>query len=261
MRRLEGRRGNCPGNRPGMGKTRKFFTADLHIHSCLSPCAELDMTPKRIIQRALDAELDIIAIADHNSCENLDAAVGLAGKMGIALLPAMEIASAEEVHVLALFDTLQAALGMQERVYAGLPGMENDPVFWGEQVVVNGEDEVLGFNSRLLAGATDMPLNRLVDAIHGFGGLAIASHVDRESFSVISQLGFIPAGVRFDALEVSGPVPPYVEEAGLAAVRSSDAHRLEDIGGKKTRFLLDGANLRELASALRAEGGRKAVID
>ncbi|MDA8171221.1 MAG: PHP domain-containing protein [Nitrospiraceae bacterium] len=247
-----------------MATKKRFFTADLHIHSCLSPCAELDMTPKRIIQRALAGGLDIIAIADHNSCENLEPALRLAGKMGITLLAAMEVASAEEVHVLALFDSLQAALGMQEKVYASLPAdLENDPAFWGEQVVVNEAEEVLGFNSRLLAGATGMPLNALVEAIHALGGLAIASHVDRESFSVISQLGFIPPGVRFDALEVSGGkgVPPCVEEAGLAAVSSSDAHRLEDVGKKKTRFLLDGASFSEIASALKSEGGRSVVID
>ncbi len=221
------------------------------------------MTPKRIIRRALAEGLDIIAIADHNSCENLEAALGLARETGISLLPAMEIASAEEVHVLALFDDPQAAFGMQEKVYASLPAdLENDPAFWGEQVVVGEDDLVLGFNPRLLAGATGMPLEGLVSAIHDLGGLAIASHVDREAFSVISQLGFIPDGVRFDALEVSrGRVPSCVEASGLPAVRSSDAHRLESVGKQRTRFLLEGASFSEIALALKSEDGRKAVID
>lgn len=245
-------------------RDKRFFTADLHIHSCLSPCAELDMTPKRIIRRALEEGLDIIAISDHNSCENLEAALAVARGAGISLLPAMEIASAEEVHVLALFPDPPAAFGMQEKVYAGLPrDLENDPAFWGEQIVVDGDDVVCGFNRRLLAGATDMSLEGLVRAVHGVGGLAIASHVDREAFSVISQLGFIPPGAGFDALEVSsaGRLPGAVVESGLAYVCSSDAHRLEDVGRQRTRFLIEEASFSEIALALKSENGRKAVID
>ena len=245
-------------------RDKRFFTADLHIHSCLSPCAQLDMTPKRIIRRALEEGLDIIAIADHNSCENLGVALGLAREAGISILPAMEIASAEEVHVLALFDDPAAAFGMQEKVYASLPAdLENDPAFWGEQVVVDEGDLVRGFNRRLLAGATGMPLAGLVRAIHDLGGLAIASHVDREAFSVMSQLGFIPSGAGFDALEVvsAGHVPRCAGESGLPAVRSSDAHRLEDVGRQRTRFWLEGASFSEIALAFKSEDGRKAVID
>ena len=222
------------------------------------------MTPKRIIQRALAEGLDIIAIADHNSCENLETALALAGKMGITLLPAMEISSAEEVHVLALFETPGAAMGMQEKVYLSMPAdLKNDPDFWGDQVLVDAEDMVLGFNSRLLAGATGIPLNALVSAIHGFGGLAVASHVDRESFSVVSQLGFIPEGVRFDALEISGGgarMPAPLESSGLPGVRSSDAHRLDDVGRKKTRFWMEGASFSEIAMAFKSEGGRFCTV-
>ncbi len=249
-------------------KARRFFTADLHIHSCLSPCAELDMTPMRIMRKAAESGLDIVAIADHNSCENLEAASRAAKKIktGVSLIFAMEITSAEEVHVLALFDTLEAAQRMQEDVYKGLPKSGDEiekfkkiPPF--SQVIVNEEDEVLGFNRRFyLAGATGLKLSSLVPAIHGLGGVAIASHADRGSFSVTSQLGLIPADVDFDAFEVCGPIP-FPLQGQTPGVRFSDAHRLEDIGGKRTMFLIEDASLEEIALALRSAGGRKAVFD
>ena len=181
------------------------FIGDLHIHTCLSPCGELDMTPKRIIDRALQRGLDIIAITDHNSAENVGVAMQVARAKGVTVLPAMEITSSEEVHVLALFESLEGVLQMQERVYENLPGGINDERHWGQQVVVNENDEVLGFNKRLLIGATGITLSALVNEIHAAGGLAIASHVDRPYFSVISQLGFIPEDVKFDALETTHP--------------------------------------------------------
>ncbi len=254
---------------------RRFFTADLHIHSCLSPCAELEMTPGRIMRRAAESGLDIVAIADHNSCENLEAAAHAALKTGLSLVPAMEITSSEEVHVLALFNTLEAAFRMQETVYRELDSLHGpamDGWFDGKippfgQVMVNEDDEVLGFNRRILAGATGIGLSGLVAAIHGLGGVAIASHADRGSFSITSQLGFIPEGFfGFDALEVcgrsrpAGGQPPSLLD-GAPGLRCSDAHRLEDIGRKTTRFLLEEASLEEIAMAFKAADGRKAVFD
>ncbi len=248
----------------------RFFSADLHIHSCLSPCAELDMTPWRIMRKASEAGLDIVAIADHNSCENLEAAARAASKAGVSLVPAMEITSSEEVHVLALFETLEAALRMQESVYRELDSFyrgpqgrekgDRQPPPFG-QVIVNEDDEVLGFSRRPLSGATGIRLSGLVAAIHSLGGVAIASHADRGSFSVTSQLGFIPADLEFDALEVCGQRQKPFSLQGQPGLRCSDAHRLEDIGGKRTGFLLKEASLKEIALALKAADGRKAVFD
>ncbi len=254
---------------PGPKRKKRLFAADLHIHSCLSPCAELDMTPGRIMRRAAEAGLDIVAIADHNSCENLEAAARAAGEAGVFLVPAMEITSLEEVHVLALFDTLEAAFRMQEDVYRRLDGLygEGDrpngiPPF--RQVLVNEEDEVMGFNRRLLAGATDIRLSSLVAAVHSLGGVVIASHADRGSFSITSQLGFVPEGLDFDAFELCGEKEkqkPFNHRGQAPGLRFSDAHRLEDIGRKRTSFLLEEASLREIALALKAARGRKAVFD
>lgn len=227
----------------------RCFIGDLHIHTCLSPCGELDMTPKRIIDRAIDRRLDIIAVADHNSTENLGVAMKIAQRKDITLLPAIEITSSEEVHVLAVFETLDEAMQMQEIVYENLAEGINDEQLWGQQVVVNENDEVLGFNKRLLIGATGITLKALVDEIHAMGGMAIASHVDRQYFSVISQLGFIPKDIKFDALEIthSDTAEQYPD---IPWIISSDAHHLDDIGKRTTTFFLEEASFREIAMAI-----------
>jgi predicted metal-dependent phosphoesterase TrpH len=215
------------------------------------------MTPRRIIRRAAEMGLDMIAISDHNSAENIDAAMKAADEEGMAVLPAMEVSSSEEAHVLALFDNAEKALQMQETVYRNLAGDVGGGRDW--QVVVNEKDEVMGFNKKMLIGATGLTLGELLDEVHASGGLCIASHVDRGAFSVMSQFGFVPENLRFDAFEV---INPEAAEAGLVfhpgvpRVRSSDAHRLEDVGARATSFMMEEATFEELAMALRAEGGR-----
>jgi len=167
------------------------FKADFHIHTCLSPCAELEMSPLAIIQQAKIKELDIIGICDHNSAENISALKQAADKYDICLLPGMEVTSIEEVHILALFDEIASALQLQEIIYANLPG-ENDEDTFGMQVIVNIRGEVLGFNKKLLIGASNLTVDEAVRTIHSLNGLAIAAHIDRDSFSLISQLGFVP---------------------------------------------------------------------
>lgn len=179
------------------------FKADLHIHSCLSACADLDITPTTIVKTAKELGIDIIAIADHNSAENLITASKIANKEGILLLPAMEITSQEEAHILALFGGIETAMEMQSIVYRSLPEIE--PIDFGPiyQVVVNEEDQILDFNDKMLFGATNLSVKEIVDKIHSLDGIAIASHIDREVFSIVSQLGFIPEDIQIDALEIS----------------------------------------------------------
>jgi len=241
----------------------KRFVADLHIHTCLSPCAEVDMTPLRIVEKALARGLDMIAISDHNSAENIGVAVEVARDRGIALLPAMEVTSSEEAHVLAVFGELEQAARMQEVVYRNLPEKMSGGERWGEQVVVNAQDEVLGFSQRPLFGATGLGLSALVREIRSLGGLAVASHVDREAFSVIGQLGFIPDDVEFDALEVTRPAEAgslLSMYMGIPRVCSSDAHRLEDIGSRTTSFYMEEASFEEVAMALKGVGGRSVGV-
>ncbi len=243
----------------------KYYKADLHIHSCLSPCAEIDMTPRRIIDAALDKGLHIIAVADHNSAENTGVAVRTGRDEGITVLPAMELTSQEEVHVLAIFNSEQNVAAMQEVVYDTLQSGINDEFGIGYQLVVNELDEILDYNKRLLIGATSLSLSELVKNIHAFGGIAVASHIDRQNFSVISQLGFIPDDVSFDALEISyamdlaDAAKQFGSYTGIPWVTSSDAHSLGDIGRRCTTFLLNEPTFEEIALAFKGE--RKIVID
>jgi len=227
------------------------------------------MVPGTIVEEAVRKGLDIIGICDHNAAENVIAVrkaaerkrtAALAGQ-GIAVIGGMEITSEEEVHILALFDDDENLLELQRMVYDNLPGVNDEEAF-GEQLVVNENDEVIAVNKKLLIGATGLPLRRIVDAIHSLCGLAVASHVDRESFSIIGQLGFIPEGLRLDALEVTHPAfrggmerARAVLPRGFPLVTFSDAHYPEDIGKRYTDFLLEEASVQEMKKALLAGEG------
>ncbi len=243
----------------------RTYKADLHIHSCLSPCADLDMSPKRIAEKSKAEGLDIIALCDHNSAENVEAAVRAGKVCGVHVLPGMEINSREEVHVLAIFDRPDQALAMQEVIYQGLKGV-NRPEFFGDQVVVNGLDEVEGFNDRLLIGAVALGLEEIVRKIHALDGLCLASHVDRPSYSIMSQLGFVPPELKLDGLEVSDPEwagsggKDILDNVGLPLLTSSDAHFLADVGGRFSRFRMASASTGEIRLALQGKSGRAVEI-
>lgn len=240
----------------------RAFKSDLHIHSCLSPCADLDMSPKAIVERSLEQGLDIIAVCDHNSAENVAASIRASVKHGLRVLPGIEISSKEEVHILAIFETIEQALSMQDVVYKHLKGT-NRPELFGDQVIANEFDEVDGFNDRLLIGATSMGVEKIVKETGRLGGLSIASHVDRPSFSILGQLGFIPPDLELDALEISDSSrweAMRQEDIGvekLPVVASSDAHFLTDIGKVYTLLFLEAPNIEEMRMALSGKSGRK----
>lgn len=240
------------------------YRADLHIHSCLSPCGDLDMSPRTIVEKSLEKGLHLIAVCDHNSAENAGALVRAGMRKGLHVLPGMEISSREEVHSLALFDTEGQALSMQEVVYRHLQGT-NRPEIFGDQVVANEFDEVEGFNDRMLIGAVQLSLEEVVREVRRLGGISIASHIDRPSYSVIGQLGFIPADLELDALEVSGQLKKeaarerFPQTRGFALVCFSDAHFPGDIGRANTTFLLEDPSVKEIRMALREEAGRRVV--
>ncbi|HXF06173.1 MAG TPA: PHP domain-containing protein [Blastocatellia bacterium] len=233
------------------------FKADLHIHTCLSPCADLEMSPRQIVSAAKRRGLDVIGICDHNSAENVPAVARNAAREGITVIGGMEVTSREEVHILALFDKDDDLFSLQEIVYEHLHGT-NDEKLYGEQVIVNEEEEIIGFSNRLLIGATELTTERLVDLIHERDGLAIAAHVDREGFGIIGQLGFIPEGLPLDALELADPTKrahiPLKNR--LPFITSSDAHKLEDVGRRTTTFLMKTVTLQELRRCLSGEEGR-----
>ena len=240
----------------------KKIRADLHIHSCLSPCGDWDMSPKKIIQKSLEKHLDLIAICDHNTVENVAATLRQGKKQGLAVLPGMEICSKEEVHLVALFKNIADGLKMQEYVYVHLPG-KNRPEVFGNQVVADEHDQVLGENPRLLIGATQLSLVDIVEKTHQLSGICISSHVDRPSYSIIGQLGFIPPDLHLDAVEVSYRIPlekaltqvPGIEN--YPCITSSDAHFLDDIGKVWTEFVLAAPTVEEIRMALAGIDGRR----
>jgi hypothetical protein len=239
--------------------------ADLHIHTCLSPCGDLTMSPRAVVERALAAGLDLMAVTDHNTTENAAAVIEAASGTGLAVLPGIEMTTAEEVHLLGLFEAGTDLGPFQAEVYRNLPDLPSKMKFVDDQVLVDAADYVTGFCPRCLFGATLFAVQDAVGLIRAHGGLAIACHVDRDSFSIISQLGFIPPGLAIEAVEVSprmsaaaartafGPFDP------LPVVRFSDAHKPEEIGAAVTDFLVAGPGLAEIRRALAGEDGRKVL--
>jgi PHP family Zn ribbon phosphoesterase len=240
------------------------FKADLHIHSCLSPCGDWDMSPRKIVEKCLQVGLDLIAICDHNTVENAGVVMREGEKRGIRVLPGMEVCSREEVHILALFQELDQALEMQSYVYAHLPG-DNKPEVFGCQVVANENDEVLNENPRLLIGATRLGLHEIVDRTHALGGLSLSCHVDRPAYGIINQLGFIPPDLPLDGVEVSRLVK--LAEArrtvggidDYCCITNSDAHFLEDIGVVSTVFYMAEPTLAEIRKSLLCQEGRRVL--
>jgi predicted metal-dependent phosphoesterase TrpH len=217
------------------------------------------MQATAIVRQAKKVGLDMIGISDHNSAENVAAVVKAGAREGLPVIHGMEITSSEEVHILGLFKNELDLMSIQEVIYQNLPG-ENHEQAYGPQTVVDEWDNVLGSNSRLLLGATALTVERVVEAIHDRSGIAIASHVDRERFSLIGQLGFIPEGLSLDALEVSRP-SSLNKEYDYPVVIFSDAHFLEDIGESSTCFMIEDVSVDEIKKALRNEMGRRIVAN
>jgi len=214
-----------------------------------------------IIKEAREKGLHFIGLCDHNSAENVGAIRKVGEKEGIGVIGGMEVTTQEEVHILALFDEDSKLESLQEIVYQNLHGT-NDQRLYGDQVIANEKDEVMGFNKKLLIGATEIPIYKVVDLIHQLNGLAIASHIDREGFGILGQLGFIPEDLPLDAVEMTDPSRNEMASFARAfpVVVSSDAHFLEDVGKRHTRFLLKEITVEELRKSFKKEGGRRVLL-
>ncbi|MFC1467538.1 PHP-associated domain-containing protein [Verrucomicrobiota bacterium] len=233
--------------------------ADFHIHSCLSPCGNLEMSPSAIVARAKEVGLNALGLADHNCTLNCPAFEVLCRNAGIHALFGAEVTTMEEGHVLCLFDQLDAAMSFGEEVYARLMDVPNNPDRFGDQVHVNENDEIEGFPEKLLIGATDISIDELAAKVHGLGGLFIPSHVDRQAYSIERQLGFLPPE-PYDAIEISPRGLDSVSGTtyrGYPFITNSDAHQLEQLGCVYTEIEVEEFSVAAIREALAAN--RKAI--
>ena len=204
--------------------------SDLHIHSCLSPCADNDMTPADICGMAKLKGLDMIAVTDHNATANLPYVQTAADFYGLLLIPGIEITTREEVHMLGYFPDVETALEFGEFLKGHMPKGRNRPDFFGHQWVMNEDGEVLREEETLLIGASDLPLKAAAQEVRSRGGVPVPAHINRGSNGLLINLGFFPPDIEFSAVEVWRALPcdPAVQ-AGRVVLHSSDAHYLGDI--------------------------------
>ena len=229
-----------------------MFRFDLHIHSCLSPCGDLENSPTAIVLAAKAAGLDGLMIADHNTSRNSPALAAVCKREKMQCLFGMEITSSEEAHCLAVFNTLEQAAAMTEFCYAALPKRVNQPEVFGDQPVVDADENIVEMEWRLLSAPTRLSLKDIGIKVHNLGGLFIAAHIDRPVFSVTSQLGGLAGDEGFDAVEFSyhAKMEEWESKAkSLPFIRSSDAHYLRDIGKIWTEAPFDKLSIASLRKA------------
>lgn len=233
----------------------KLYRADLHIHTVLSPCAEIEMLPPLIVQEAIARGIQMIAITDHNATANVEAVQKAAQGSDLFVLPGMELQTREEIHVLCLFDTPDQARTFQSWVDGLLPDMENNPEFFGIQLIVDSDGELVKEERRLLLTSADVSLEQAFQKTNELGGLLIPAHVDRKGFGLIETLGLVPQDIQIEALEISRHLTP--EKAylslkqiqGFPLVQNGDAHRLDEILGA-TYFSIEQPTVSEIRLAL-----------
>ena len=229
---------------------------DLHLHSCLSPCGDMDMSVNNIVNMALLKGLQIIALTDHNSCKNVPAILKAAEKTTLSVLPGMELSTAEDIHCVCLFGTLSDAMAFDEYVHSRLYPIKNKPEIYGEQVILNEFDEPVGTEELLLVNASAIPIAEVPQLVKRYHGLVFPAHIDKNAFSILSSLGFIPLEYAFTAVEVYRPEAFFAAErnrriaAPYRVVTNSDAHYLWDISEAVRTLSLDSPDFAGVKKAL-----------
>jgi PHP family Zn ribbon phosphoesterase len=243
------------------------YVADLHVHTVLSPCAAVEMTPRNIVWHAAQSGVDIVAITDHNACDNVSAALAAAKGTDVTVLPGMEVETKEEVHLLALFEKPRQLFAWARVVDAHRSGRKNDAGRLGAQFVVDAEDNLLAEKEEMLLTSLSLSVAETCEQVNALGGLVIASHVDRPAYSILSQLGFIPPGLALAAVEVSRRLSPaeavkrFPAIGGLPVVTASDAHMIGDfLCGPKMAFELEEPTLAAIRRALNDKNQRGVVL-
>lgn len=233
------------------------YKVDFHVHTVLSPCAEVEMIPPLIVSRALEVGLDMIGITDHNSAENVAAVMEASERSPLKVVPGIECESAEGVHLICLFDTVEDALTMQEFIYSALPSQLNKPDTFGAQFVVDATGEFVRYNDRLLLVPTTLTIEQVSARVEAMNGLVMPGHVDRSAYGIYSMLGFLPTKPCFRAVEISRHISQdeakatYPDLISKFVFQCSDAHRLEDLGSAFTYLELEHRTVADVKHAVR----------
>jgi len=241
------------------------FRADLHVHTVLSPCAEVEMIPPLIVETALELGLDLIAITDHNATANIHAVQKAAGSSPLVVLPGMELQTKEDVHSLCLFDTLQQAEELQRIVDATLPNIKNNDELFGAQFIVDESGAYLRNEERLLIASSSLSINQAYDIVTKIGGLFIPAHINRKTFGLIENLGFLPPDLPVCAVEVSRHITPeqaqidFPSISRIPIIQNGDVHRLNEFMGSLF-FKLEKPTIAEMKLALQCKSGRSYKI-
>ena len=241
---------------------------DLHLHTVLSPCGDLEMGAPEVVSKALQEGIEVLAVTDHNSCLNYPALSGAAEGTGLTVIPGLEVQTIEDVHVVTLFPDYERAMECQDWVWETLPDVPNREDLFGYQVVIDKENGVLDMVPRLLVQGTERTVDQLIEKVHRLEGLAILAHVDRPSFSYLAVLGFIPDELEADAVEISARA---TEEQAMAIMgkypsrtflKSSDSHRLSEMDAARCSVMaLEEPSFEEVKMALLRIGGRKVMAE
>jgi 3',5'-nucleoside bisphosphate phosphatase len=240
----------------------RLYRADLHIHTTISPCGDLDMHPVNIVSRAAEKKLDIIGITDHNNTRHCPLISKLAAAKGIFVMQGAEVTTKEEVHCLAFFENNDTLSRFQEFLDSSLPDIMNVPEIFGYQVQVDEDENIVFEEKRLLINAINKSIGELESFVHSMNGIFIPAHIDKGKNSIYSQLGFLPDNLRADALEVSRLTTPekfaaiHPEIRRFSLIRSSDAHMPENIGSATTLFHISEPSFQEVSMAFKGEHGR-----
>ena len=220
------------------------FTYDLHTHSCLSPCGDNDNTPNNIAGMAAVSGIDILALTDHNTCKNCPAFFEAAERYGIIPIAGMELTTSEDIHIVCLFEHLSDAMSFDCAVGEHRILIKNRPEIFGEQQILDGEDNLVGEEENLLTNATDLSVEDVPDFVHSFGGICYPAHIDRDANGIIAVLGTFPPTPHFSCVELKDISlrREYTQKYGLEGkiiLTGSDAHYLENIGDSADTVSLD----------------------
>lgn len=231
------------------------FYYDLHTHSCLSPCGDNDNTPSNIAGIAAVSELDIVALTDHNTVKNCPAFFKAAEFYGIIPVAGMELTTAEDIHIVFLFPKLESALEFGDYVDSRRVKIKNREDIFGEQLIMNENEEIIGREEFLLSNATAISVDEVIDLSIQFGGVCFPAHIDRDANSIISVLGAIPQNLNFSAVEfhAAEKIEEYKEKHSIKDKKiliDSDAHYLHSVKDKENYIELEGETPEEILNSL-----------